>query len=88
MELSTRLREAPAGHRPALFGDETLAFPSEVGELVDTYGHYLPTQTTGYADALSGDPRRPYTAPAKNGRVTPGRAAPNTRRTLPFPREG
>ena len=48
--------------------------------LLDTYGHFLPTETTGYADALSGDPRRPYTAPAKNGRVTPGRAAPNTRR--------
>jgi hypothetical protein len=31
--------------------------------LLDTYGHFLPTETTGYADALSGDPRRPYTAP-------------------------
>jgi integrase len=30
--------------------------------LLDTYGHFLPTETTGYADALSGDPRRPYTA--------------------------
>jgi len=31
--------------------------------LLDTCGHFLPTETTGYADALSGDPGRPYTAP-------------------------
>jgi len=31
--------------------------------LLDTYGHFLPTETTGCADALSGDPGRPYTAP-------------------------
>jgi hypothetical protein len=30
--------------------------------LLDTYGHYLPTETTGYADALSNDTGRHNTA--------------------------
>ena len=36
--------------------------------LLDWYGHYLPTETTGYADALSDVPGRPYTAPPGGGR--------------------
>ncbi len=31
--------------------------------LLDCYGHYLATESTGFADALSGAPERPYTAP-------------------------
>jgi integrase len=40
--------------------------------LLDLYGHFLPTETTGFADALSGGPRRPYTAPLG----APARGAP------------
>jgi integrase len=28
--------------------------------LLDTYGHYMPTESRGFADALSGDPGRPF----------------------------
>ncbi len=41
--------------------------------LLDLYGHYLPRESTGYADAVSdrskpidAAPKRPYTAPAVN----------------------
>ena len=30
--------------------------------LLDLYGHFLPTESTGFADAI-GVPKRPYTAP-------------------------
>ena len=33
--------------------------------LLDTYGHFLPTETTGYADALSGDPRTALYGPCE-----------------------
>ena len=38
--------------------------------LLDLYGHHLPRESTGFADALSDAPERPYTAPlrrAENG---------------------
>ena len=31
--------------------------------LLDVYGHFLPTEYTGYADALSRPPNAPYTHP-------------------------
>ena len=31
--------------------------------LLDLYGHFLPTETTGYADSLADTPKPPYTAP-------------------------
>jgi len=34
--------------------------------LLDTYGHYMPTESHGFADALSDTPERPYTAPPQN----------------------
>jgi len=46
--------------------------------LLDTYGHFLPTETTGYADALSGAPGRPYTAPRVAVQRTRGRAPTRT----------
>ena len=42
--------------------------------LLDTYGHHLPSESTGYADALADAPERPYTAPR------PERAAAATTR--------
>jgi integrase len=33
--------------------------------LLDRYGHYLPTETTSYADALTSGPGRPCTAPVR-----------------------
>jgi len=32
--------------------------------LLDTYGHHLPSESTGYADALTDAPGQPYTAPS------------------------
>jgi integrase len=37
VELSTRLRDALANRRPDLFGDETLVFPNEAGDLLDPH---------------------------------------------------
>jgi integrase len=34
--------------------------------LLDTYGHYMPTESHGFANVLSGSPGRPYTAPLQN----------------------
>jgi integrase len=34
--------------------------------LLDTYGHYMPTESHGFADVLSGVPERPYTAPPQS----------------------
>ncbi len=31
--------------------------------LLDTYGHFMPTEARGFADALSAGPERPYAAP-------------------------
>ena len=57
--------------------------------LLDLYGHYLPTESSGYADALSARsqpidaaPKRPYAAPAVNDGAGPpdtpeGRPADN-----------
>ena len=44
--------------------------------LLDLYGHYLPRENKGYADALSDAPERPYTAP-------PMRAAKHARASAP-----
>jgi integrase len=33
--------------------------------LLDTYGHYLPTEAAGHADALGDAPERPYAAPRR-----------------------
>jgi Phage integrase family len=35
--------------------------------LLDTYGHFIPADTTGYADALAGAPGRPQAAPDAAG---------------------
>ncbi len=59
--------------------------------LLDTYGHFLPTETTGYADALSGGPGRPYTAPvARRPRAPqrPSRKSRDGRRGSLAPRGG
>jgi integrase len=34
--------------------------------LLDTYGHYMPSESRGFADVLSGVPERPYTAPPRS----------------------
>ena len=47
--------------------------------LLDWYGHYLPTETSGYADALSSDPGRPYTAPAETAIFGRSRRLPKRR---------
>jgi len=38
--------------------------------LLDLYGHYLPTESGGNADALSDAPKRPYTAPLQQVAIT------------------
>src|SRR4030095_2079696 len=35
--------------------------------LLDVYGHFLPSESSGFADALSGAPGRPQTAPRAAG---------------------
>ncbi len=58
--------------------------------LLDLYGHFLPTESTGFADAIGG-PKRPYTALAPRAaaaasfRSRKKRADP---RTLMAPRTG
>ncbi len=47
--------------------------------LLDVYGHYMPTETGGYADALTA-PGGPYTAPARERSPQPARRAPPSRR--------
>ena len=45
--------------------------------LLDLYGHFLPTETTGFADALSDGPRRPLSAHPQEARpAAPRKAAP------------
>jgi len=34
--------------------------------LLDTYGHYMPSESNGFADVLSSVPERPYTAPPQS----------------------
>ncbi len=53
--------------------------------LLDTYGHYLPSESTGYADALSDAPERPYTAPnfAREAAATDGPTDSNTESRTP-----
>ena len=46
--------------------------------LLDLYGHFLPTESTGFADALD-VPRRPYTAPAQRAQ-RPARRAVSKKR--------
>ena len=46
--------------------------------LLDLYGHFLPTETTGFADALDGT-RRQYAAPNRNALASPSRHAPKRR---------
>ena len=45
------------------------------------YGHFLPTESKGYADALSDSPGRPYTAPRQRPAMRQRRAVAKTRRT-------
>jgi hypothetical protein len=47
--------------------------------LLDLYGHFLPTETTGFADALSGGRRRPYTAPLGSNAESPNRRVAKNR---------
>ncbi len=47
--------------------------------LLDLYAHYLPTESTGYADALSDAPERPYAAPARKKAATAKRGIPKRR---------
>ena len=49
--------------------------------LLDLYGHFLPTETTGFADALDGT-KRQYAAPNRDDLTDPSRRAPK-RRALP-----
>ena len=49
--------------------------------LLDWYGHFLPTESKGYADALSDSPGRPYTAPPQRPAMRQRRAVAKTRRT-------
>ena len=63
--------------------------------LLDTYGHHLPTESLGHADALSTAPRRPYAAPrtevVRTERATPATPNRNKRaipRTSPAPGGG
>ena len=37
--------------------------------LLDTYAHYLPTESAGYADALTATPNGPRTAPDQSRQV-------------------
>ena len=46
--------------------------------LLDLYGHFLPTESTGFADALD-VPRRPYTAPTPRGQRAARRAVSKKR---------
>ena len=46
--------------------------------LLDLYGHFLPTETTGFADALDGT-RRQYAAPNRSALLSPSRRAPKNR---------
>jgi integrase len=47
--------------------------------LLDLYGHFLPTETTGFADALSDAPARPYAAPLGVRAAAMSRRIPETR---------
>ena len=58
--------------------------------LLDWYGHFMPTETKGYADALSTDPDgpiRPQGGEAANLRLR-GNAKRRPPTRVPFPREG
>ncbi len=48
--------------------------------LLDTYGHYLPDENEGHADALTDAPKRPYTAPTSSNKAD--RADATTGRTV------
>ena len=48
-------------------------------QLLDWYGHYLPTETFGYADALSDGAKRLYPAPAERAVAGRGRRLPKSR---------
>ena len=59
--------------------------------LLDLYGHFLPMETTGFADALTGAPRRPYTAPLGSRTESSSRRVAKSRartRGCVAPREG
>ena len=60
--------------------------------LLDLYGHFLPTETTGYANALTkGGPGRPYTGPPTSQTRPPRRSNSKRRgnsRGLMAPRAG
>jgi integrase len=59
--------------------------------LLDWYGHHLPTEMTGYADALSNGPGRPQTAPRRKRSQISGRHRAKTPAATPpslAPREG
>ena len=45
--------------------------------LLDLYGHLLPTESTGFADAIDGG-KRHYTAPSRRDAV--GRAIPKSKK--------
>ncbi len=47
--------------------------------LLDWYGHYLPTETFGYADALSDGAKRLYPAPAERAVAARARRLPKSR---------
>ncbi len=49
--------------------------------LLDTYAHYLPTESAGYSDALSAAPHGPTTAPARSREVGGGVPSVNRERT-------
>jgi len=57
---------------------QTMGGWSSAKLLLDLYGHFLPTESTGYADALSGA-GRPYTAPQINRRIRRSRRRLATR---------
>jgi len=48
--------------------------------LLDIYGHHLPAETAGYADALASAPERPYTAPRERAGQAVAMAPPSSSR--------
>ena len=58
--------------------------------LLDLYGHFLPTESTGFADAIGGS-KRQYTAPKQRAVAASSRVIPKSRarpKGLLAPREG
>ncbi len=46
--------------------------------LLDTYGHYMPDEMRGYADALAAAPNGPPAAPTRNGDTKPTASQPDS----------